>query len=348
MFGFLKNKNKNTYELALQIDSRSIGVFIFEVNEKGEYKIVYDKRNIKIEGEGFTPLEMMLKNILLDIKNHIHSPLQIIHIILEYPWVKENYFTVRELRGAPFRINNDIIADFIKREQDGTQESGMHEYFAHLIEKILLDGQKIQSITSHKAKSIEVYGIKYEIDRSVNQEAKNMTKDIFPMAETTIYAGPHIVRFLEIQKNTKSSINIMLGTNHTDIWSIEKGMLKTKITIPYGYHHFIKNLMHELNSSSGEAEKWLELYNQNILNEEEQFRISNCIKKSMSELIFRMESLPDDLKENMLKNELNISGLYPLWSNIFRQSIGNKAILKTANTKPKNIYSMYEKIIGYL
>lgn len=308
MYMGLFNK-KDEKELIILIDIRSSGIggSIIELSINQKPNILYTKRSkiyFKEPQDSDSFVESMhktLKEVVIDlqtngvkqinqsIKNNIP-----IYVIYSSPWFMSETKNIHLQKTKPFLFTKDTLDKIISKEISFKKEESI-ERIESDITHVVINGYEITNPYKKKITEIDLSIYVSAISKQTHKEVNFLIKTYFN-TKNIIHRSNMLMNFTTLRNifsHTRNFTYVDVGGEITDIGIVEQNRLVHIISIPIGYHMFIRQLSNDLNLDEPQARSAIETINKNVSvgNEKTQKIISetgtkwaNAVTKSISNI----------------------------------------------------------------
>lgn len=317
---FKRDKNPDEQNnLYISIDGRSIGISFYT-----GFICDYSDRRIHIAGETVRPLESLFTDILYGFKHENKKPIDNIYVVLENPWVKEIYTTIKEKRQKPFEVTNTIINDLVNKDIKNNTTTANDVALSYAIEHIKLNGYSYDEPVGKISEEIEISLTKFYGDKEIIEITHKTINEFWNKTKITYVSGPEYL--FKIGKNlcALNDMFVMLGSTDTTIRLYSQCVITEKIVIPYGYQNLLQKLNLKWGTISSETVNWLNMFINNSLDEKEKLRIESDLREAIIEYIDLFNKANYRKTSFVLERPITIFGADDTWNKLLIYMLKNK------------------------
>ncbi len=317
---FKRNKNPDEQNnLYISIDGRSIGISFYT-----GFICDYSDRRIHIAGESVRPIEALFTDILYGFKHENKKPIDNIYVILENPWVKEVYTTIKDRRLKPFVVTESTISDLINKDIKNNQNDNKNVGLSYAVEHIKLNGYSYDEPVGKISEEIEISLTKFYGDKEIIDTTQKIVNDFWNKTKISYVTGPEYL--FKIGKNlcALNDMFIMLGSTDTTIRLYSQCIVTEKIIIPYGYQNLLQKLNQKWSTASTDTANWLNLFLKNSLDEKEKNRIESDLKEAILDYIDLFNKANYQKTSFILERPITVFGADDNWNKLLIYMLKNK------------------------
>lgn len=318
---FLKKKKdtaaKNT--VYVSIDGASIGVALYQSGT-----CLYSDRRIHIEGETLRPIKELLRDAFYALKHQNAKIVTEVTVILESPWVKEISVSAKEKRQRPFQVTEKLVEELITKDGKTPEDPNFGVPLGYILENIKLNGYAYSEPVGKITDEIEIIFTKFFGDTDIVKIIDDTIKIFWNRSHIRYLSGAESVFRIGKELGATNDMYISLGSTDTVLRLYSQGMIMEKVTIPFGFQHFLKNLSLAWNTTSKEAIHWVDLFLDKSLSQPEMQRIETDIRAAAKELFEDFDSASKKTATISLERPISILGGDETWNKLMGTMLKEK------------------------
>ncbi len=280
----MANKQKNLFNLILDIRNSSVGIAIFESKQKGE--IIYTDRQYLFFDE-VNKIENFEKEIFKTInktvsdlqKNQLLRNLEINEVFCFFssPWYES------DIRNLFFDEKKEMVftKKYLKEKIKNPKIDSKNNFIIEdKILSIYLNGYEIDNPYNKKFNNLKISFYRSFIQNKTKEIIENIVADYFKTKKIAFYSHP--ISMLTVLKNNYHPIDNFtlfdIGGEIVEISNYKNGIFEELVTLPKGFNYLVKELALKENAGKNNIYSKIKLIADNELKdpqlEEDILRIS--------------------------------------------------------------------------
>lgn len=275
--GLFKKEERGELVIVLDIRSSSIGGSFVEFHPKKTPHVLYTKRiptyfkDNKDSGKFIELMYRTLKDVLHSLQDYkikeINQSFKTnipVYIAYSSPWFMAETKNIHMQKPKPFIFTKDTLKKIISKEVLFKTEDTI-ERIEGDITHVIVNGYELKNPYNKKITEIDISLYVSAISKPTYKETSSIIKSYFN-TKNIIHRTNTLITFTTLRNifpHTKNFVYIDVGGEVTDIGIVEQNKLVHAITIPIGYHLFIRELSNKLNLEESQSRSLIESFNKN-------------------------------------------------------------------------------------
>jgi hypothetical protein len=253
MFNFKSHGEEIGNYLVLDIRSSSVGLGVIQYKKNSKPKVIYsDRRYIyfeeKSDSDNFVKRFMEeIDKILVNFENNGLKDAKINKAFVLYssPWYISKTREVTISKKEPFTFTKEIFNVIINDEKTADpQKDSRLKIIERDVTDILVNGYKLAEPFGKKVEDLKIVFFTGAIAKDTHKNIEDKIKEKFNV-EDIQHRTHSFVLFTTIRNlfiNVDNFAFFDVGGEITDFGHVENDILKKSIGIPFGKHHFIREV----------------------------------------------------------------------------------------------------------
>lgn len=326
----LKNQNKESLFIVLDIGSASVGGAIVSVSDNNQIpKIIYDNRvsvaykNNKDDPYFSLAMFLALKNVVTNIEQDgirkLHESktqkdvkdINKIFCVFSPLWYMSTVETFKFNKEEPFTVSDKFISDILKKADEKFLESVQENKFntknknLKLIEKdivqVSLNGYRTEKPYGKKANTADITLFMSAVSEEIFEKTKEILEKTFNIDDMSFHTFT-LSSFSTVRDifNTEKNFLLMdIEGETTNILLAREGTMIKEDSFPFGKNILLKKVAKDLNTSSEEAHSLLRLSLEEKNTDIEYKKLNLIIKKVREEWLSFFRKILLDFSEGL-------------------------------------------------
>lgn len=313
--GLFGKKEHAELSIILDIRSASIGGAFVELHAQSAPTVLFTTRQKNFSKEHRDPKEFIsvmyktlasvLETLQTDGARAIGQKIKHtipVYVVYSSPWFMSQTKSIRLKKTKPFIFTEDMFKKIISKETLFQKEEGVEKIESD-ITHVVVNGYELKDPYEKKINEIDIAFYLSAISSQTKETIEKTIKEVFNTPHI-IHRTNTLVTFSTLRhvfSHTPNFLFIEIGGEVTDVGIVEQNTLTHSITVPVGYHEFVRALQNDMKMDETQARSTIEtLTSRDEEKNKKTYEVLDKVAKTWSDtLISAMEEVVFPLPQNI-------------------------------------------------